>query len=48
VGGGGIGFLLQQSVTVLAYRTTGAIIIVTFLVVLMIEVIANWARKHLI
>ncbi len=48
VGGGGIGFLLQQSVSVLAYRTTGAIIIVTFAVVLMIEVIANWVRKHLI
>jgi phosphonate transport system permease protein len=48
VGGGGIGFLLQQSVTQLAYRTTGAIIIVTFAVVLMIEVIANWVRRHLI
>jgi phosphonate transport system permease protein len=48
VGGGGIGFLLQQSMSVLAYRTTGAIIIVTFAVVLMIELIANWARKHLI
>lgn len=48
VGGGGIGFLLQQSVSVLAYRTTGAIIIVTFVVVLVIECVANWARKHLI
>jgi phosphonate transport system permease protein len=48
VGGGGIGFLLQQSVSMLAYRTTGAIIIVTFVVVLIIELIANWARKHLI
>ena len=48
VGGGGIGFLLQQSVQVLAYRTTGAIIIATFCVVLLIEVITNWVRKHLI
>jgi phosphonate transport system permease protein len=48
VGGGGIGFLLQQSVQVLAYRTTGAIIISTFAVVLVIEIITNWVRKHLI
>jgi phosphonate transport system permease protein len=48
VGGGGIGFLLQQSVQVLAYRTTGAIIIATFVVVLVIEIITNWVRKHLI
>ena len=48
VGGGGIGFLLQQSVQVLAYRTTGAIIILTFAVVLAIEVITSWVRKHLI
>jgi phosphonate transport system permease protein len=48
VGGGGIGFLLQQSVNVLAYTTTGAIIIVTFVVVLAIELLTNWVRKHLI
>jgi phosphonate transport system permease protein len=48
VGGGGIGFLLSQSVQVLAYRTTGAIIISTFAVVLVIEVITSWVRKHLI
>ena len=48
VGGGGIGFLLSQSVQVLAYRTTGAIIISTFAVVLVIEVVTSWVRKHLI
>jgi phosphonate transport system permease protein len=48
VGAGGIGFLLYQSVQILAYRTTGAIIVATFAVVLLIEVITNWVRKHLI
>jgi phosphonate transport system permease protein len=48
VGGGGIGFLLFQSVQVLDYRITGAIIIATFAVVLVIEVITSWVRKHLI
>jgi len=48
VGGGGIGFILFQSVEVLAYRTTGAVIILTFSVVLVIEIITNWVRKHLL
>jgi phosphonate transport system permease protein len=48
VGGGGIGFILYQSIQVLAYRTTGAIIISTFLVVLLIEILTNWIRKQLI
>jgi phosphonate transport system permease protein len=48
VGAGGIGYLLQQSVQVLAYRTTGAIIVSTFAVVLVIEVVTNWIRKQLI
>jgi phosphonate transport system permease protein len=48
VGGGGIGFLLQQSIQILAYRTTGAIIITTFGVVVLIEILTNVARKHLI
>jgi phosphonate transport system permease protein len=48
VGGGGIGFILYQSVQVLAYRTTGAIIISTFVVVLIIEILTNLLRKHLI
>jgi phosphonate transport system permease protein len=48
VGAGGIGFILYQSVQVLAYRTTGAIIIATFAVVLLIEVVTSWVRKHLI
>jgi phosphonate transport system permease protein len=48
VGGGGIGFILYQSIQVLAYRTTGAIIISTFVVVLLIEILTNWIRKQLI
>jgi len=48
VGGGGIGFILFQSVQVLAYRTTGAIIISTFVVVLLIEILTNWLRKLVI
>jgi phosphonate transport system permease protein len=48
VGGGGIGFILFQSIQVLAYRTTGAIIISTFVVVLLIEVLTNWLRKQVI
>jgi phosphonate transport system permease protein len=48
VGGGGIGFILYQSIQVLAYRTTGAIIISTFVVVLILEIITNWLRKQLI
>jgi phosphonate transport system permease protein len=48
VGGGGIGFILYQSIQVLAYRTTGAIIISTFVVVLILEILTNWLRKQLI
>jgi phosphonate transport system permease protein len=48
VGGGGIGFILYQSIQVLAYRTTGAIIVSTFVVVLIIEILTNWLRKELI
>lgn len=48
VGAGGIGYLLQQSVQILAYRTTGAIIVATFVVVLAIEIITNWVRKQVI
>ena len=48
VGGGGLGFLLQQSIQILAYRTTGAIIISTFAVVVVIEIVTNAVRKRLI
>jgi phosphonate transport system permease protein len=48
VGAGGIGFILFQSVEILAYRTTGAVIVSTFAVVLVIEIVTNWVRKHLI
>jgi phosphonate transport system permease protein len=48
VGGGGIGFILYQSIQVLDYRTTGAIILSTFVVVLILEILTNWLRKQLI
>jgi len=48
VGGGGIGYILWQSVNILAYKTTGAIIILTFVVVVVIEGLTNWVRKYLI
>lgn len=48
VGGGGIGFLLSQSVQTLAQRTTAAIIILTFAIVLAIEQLAGWLRAQLI
>ncbi len=48
VGAGGLGFILFESVQILDYRTTGAVIILTFSVVLVIEIITNWVRKHLI
>jgi phosphonate transport system permease protein len=46
--GGGIGFILFQSIQVLAYRTTGAIVISTFGAVLLIEILTNWLRKQII
>jgi phosphonate transport system permease protein len=48
VGSGGIGFILYQSTQILAYGTTGAIIISTFVVVLLIEILTNWLRKQFI
>jgi phosphonate transport system permease protein len=48
VGGGGIGFILSQATQVLAYRTVGAIVITTFAVVLVIEILTNWLRKQVI
>ncbi len=48
VGAGGIGFLLNQSIQTLNYRTTGAIIILTFVIVLAIEQLAGWLRRQLI
>lgn len=48
VGGGGIGFLLQNSTRVRAFETTGAIILSIFLVVLVIEQLSGWVRKQLI
>jgi phosphonate transport system permease protein len=48
VGAGGLGFLLYQANEISAFRTVGAIIILTFAVVLIIEIITNWLRKQVI
>jgi phosphonate transport system permease protein len=48
VGGGGIGFLLFNSVKVLKFDTTGAIILSIFIVVYLIELLAGYVRKQVI
>lgn len=48
VGGGGIGFLLQNSTRVRAFETTGAIILAIFGVVFALEQLSGWARKQII
>jgi phosphonate transport system permease protein len=47
VGGGGIGFLLLNSMRVLEFQTTGAIVMAIFGIVLAIELIGNWVRQLL-
>ena len=47
VGGGGIGFLLLNSMRVLEFQTTGAIVISIFAIVLAIELVGNWVRQLL-
>ena len=48
VGGGGIGFLLFNSLRVLEWQTTGAILISIFVVVYAIELLAGWVRKQIL
>lgn len=48
VGGGGIGFLLFNSMKVLAFDSTAAIIISIFVVVYAIEILAGYVRKQVI
>lgn len=48
VGGGGIGFLLFNSMKVLAFDTTAAIIIVIFVVVYAVELLAGYVRRQVI
>lgn len=48
VGGGGIGFLLFNSMKVLAFDTTAAIILTIFVVVYAIEILAGYVRKQVI
>jgi phosphonate transport system permease protein len=48
VGGGGIGFLLFNSMKVLAFDTTAAIVIAIFVVVYLIEILAGYVRKQVI
>lgn len=47
-GAGGIGFLLQNSVRVLQWQTTAAIIISIFALVYAIELLAGWIRKQIL
>jgi phosphonate transport system permease protein len=48
VGGGGIGFLLLNSLRVLEWRTTGAVLVSIFAVVYSIELLAGWVRKQIL
>lgn len=48
VGGGGIGFLLFNSMKVLAFDTTAAIVISIFVVVYLIELLAGYVRRQVI
>lgn len=47
VGGGGIGFLLLNSMRVFEFSTTGAIVLSIFVIVLTIELVGNWVRSLL-
>jgi phosphonate transport system permease protein len=47
VGAGGIGFLLSQTVQTFNYRITGAIVLLTFVVVIAIELLSTWIRRAL-
>jgi phosphonate transport system permease protein len=48
VGGGGIGFLLSNSMRVREFQTTGAIILSIFVIVFVIEQVSGWVRKQII
>ncbi|MDA2989516.1 MAG: phosphonate ABC transporter, permease protein PhnE, partial [Actinomycetota bacterium] len=47
VGGGGIGFLLFNSIRVLEFQATGAIILTIFLVVYAVELLSMYIRKQI-
>lgn len=47
VGGGGIGFLLFNSIRVLEFQATGAIILTIFVVVYAVELISMFIRKQI-
>lgn len=48
VGGGGIGFLLFNSLRVMELQTTGAIVITVFVAVFLIELAAGWVRRKVL
>jgi phosphonate transport system permease protein len=48
VGGGGIGTLLMNSIKVLKWETTGAILLSLFVIVYGIELLAGWIRKQIL
>ncbi len=47
VGGGGIGFLLFNSIRVLEFQATGAIILTIFVVVYAVELVSMYIRKQI-
>lgn len=47
VGAGGIGYLLAQTVQTFDYGVTSAIVIVTFVVVVVLEQVSSWVRHAL-
>jgi phosphonate transport system permease protein len=48
VGGGGIGFVLFNSLRVLELQTTGAVVLSIFVVVYLIELLAGWVRSQIL
>lgn len=48
VGAGGLGFILYQAAEISDFKTIGAIVILIFAGVLLIEILANWLRKQVI
>lgn len=48
VGAGGIGFLLDESISSLDYGTTAGILVCLVVVVVALESVARWARKRVI
>ncbi|WP_420813887.1 PhnE/PtxC family ABC transporter permease, partial [Phytoactinopolyspora endophytica] len=46
VGAGGVGFLLFEAVRTLNFEFAGAIILIIFVIVYLIERLSGWIRSH--